>query len=302
MAEYWTKINADGEREHYLKNGQIQIMVRSRGAELRSLKDTETGREYMWQADPAFWGRTSPILFPIVGGCRNGEYRFAGKTYRLPQHGFARDMMFEAVGQEGDGIWFRLTDGEDTREKYPFAFVLELGYRLKERSVEVLWRVKNPADRRMYFSVGGHPAFQVPAREEKTTTCYIGFDGAEKIVSRGIEGGLAADREKEYPLMEGGLLPVSEELFASDALVIEHNQTQRVGLLDGNKEEFLSVAFDAPLFGVWTPPGKNAPFICIEPWYGRCDRVDFAGSLEEREWGNSLAPGEIFETAYTISV
>lgn len=302
MAEYWTKINADGEREHYLKNGQIQIMVRSRGAELRSLKDTETGREYMWQADPAFWGRTSPILFPIVGGCRNGEYRFAGKTYRLPQHGFARDMMFEAVGQEGDGIWFRLTDGEDTREKYPFAFVLELGYRLKERSVEVLWRVKNPADRRMYFSVGGHPAFQVPAREEKTTTCYIGFDGAEKIVSRGIEGGLAADREKEYPLMEGGLLPVSEELFASDALVIERGQTQRVGLLDENQEEFLSVAFDAPLFGVWTPPGKNAPFICIEPWYGRCDRVDFAGSLEEREWGNSLAPGEIFEAAYTISV
>lgn len=302
MAEYWTKTNADGEREHYLKNGQIQIMVRSRGAELRSLKDTETGREYMWQADPAFWGRTSPILFPIVGGCRNGEYRFAGKTYRLPQHGFARDMMFEAVGQEEDGIWFRLTDGEDTREKYPFAFVLELGYRLKERSVEVLWRVKNPADRRMYFSVGGHPAFQVPAREEKTTTCYIGFDGAEKIVSRGIEGGLAADREKEYPLMEGGLLPVSEELFASDALVIERGQTQRVGLLDENQEEFLSVAFDAPLFGVWTPPGKNAPFICIEPWYGRCDRVDFAGSLEEREWGNSLAPGEIFEAAYTISV
>lgn len=302
MAEYWTKTNADGEREHYLKNGQIQIMVRSRGAELKSLKDTETGREYMWQADPAFWGRTSPILFPIVGGCRNGEYRFGGKTYRLPQHGFARDMMFEAVGQEGDGIWFRLTDGEDTRERYPFAFVLELGYRLKERSVEVLWRVKNPADRRMYFSVGGHPAFQVPVREEESTTCYIGFDGADKIVSRSIEGGLAADEETEYPLEEGGLLPVSEELFAGDALVIERGQTQRVGLLDGNKEEFLSVAFDAPLFGVWTPPGKNAPFICIEPWYGRCDGVDFAGSLEEREWGNSLAPGEIFEAAYTISV
>ncbi|MBD5460013.1 MAG: aldose 1-epimerase family protein [Lachnospiraceae bacterium] len=294
--------NADGEQNHYLRGGQIQIMVRSTGAELRSLKDMGTGREYMWQADPAFWGRTSPILFPIVGGCRNGEYRCDGRTYSLPQHGFARDMEFEMAGQEQDEIWLRLTDQESTWENYPFAFVLELGYRLRERSVEVMWRVKNPADRRMYFSIGGHPAFCVPVREDGKTTCYIGFDGAKKILSRGIEGGLAADRVREYSLMEGGLLPVSEELFERDALVIENNQTQKVQLLNEDRKEFLSVAFDAPLFGVWTPPKKNAPFICIEPWYGRCDRVDFAGSIEEREWGNSLAPGETFEASYTIAV
>lgn len=302
MAVYWAKTNESGEKEHYLNNGQIQIMIRSRGAELKSLTDIKSGTEYMWQADPAFWGRTSPILFPVVGGCKNGEYRFAGKTYKQPQHGFARDMEFELAGQAGDEIWFCLTDQESTRENYPFAFILELGYRLKERSVEVMWRVKNPADRQMYFSIGGHPAFQVPIRREEMTTCYIGFDGAERIVSRGIEGGLAVNCETEYPLLEGGLLPVSEELFASDALVVEHNQTQKVRLLDGDKKEFLSVAFDAPLFGVWTPPKKNAPFICIEPWYGRCDRADFAGSIEEREWGNVLAPGEVFEASYTIAV
>lgn len=103
-------------------------------------------------------------------------------------------------------------------------------------------------------------------------------------------------------LSEEGILPVTEEVFAADALVIEDKQTGKVQLLDEGKEAYLTVTFDAPLFGVWTPPGKNAPFICIEPWYGRCDREDFTGSLEEREWGNRLAAGAVFEAAYEIAV
>ena len=83
---------------------------------------------------------------------------------------------------------------------------------------------------------------------------------------------------------------------------MERNQTGRVSLLDGEKKPYLTVKFDAPLFGIWSPPGKNAPFICIEPWYGRCDRTDFTGTLEEREWGNRLAPGTVFEAAYTVEV
>ena len=106
----------------------------------------------------------------------------------------------------------------------------------------------------------------------------------------------------EIPLEEGGILPVTEEVFADDALVIEDNQTGKVALLDADKKPYLTVNFAAPLFGVWTPPGKNAPFICIEPWYGRCDKVDFTGTLADREWGNTLKGGEVFEAEYSIEV
>lgn len=288
--------------EYCLSNEKISIIVRSKGAELRSLKDVETGREYMWQANPEFWGRTSPILFPVVGSYKDGISRYNGEIYKLPQHGFARDMDFMMTRQDEQEIWFCLTDKTDTWDTYPFAFSLEVGYRLEGSSVIVLWKVTNPSEQEMYFSIGGHPAFNVPVREADKTTCYVQFDGVDKITSRGIRNGLALEETMDVELSQDGLLAVTEEIFANDALVIENHQTQKVSLLDENREVFLTVRFNAPLFGVWTPPGKNAPFICIEPWYGRCDKVDFEGTIEEREWGNGLAPGEVFEAAYTITV
>ena len=204
--------------------------------------------------------------------------------------------------QGKDEIWFCLTDKENTWANYPFAFSLEIGYRLLGRSVKVMWRVSNPAEEEMYFSIGGHPAFAAPVREKDRVTCYLLFDGVEKLKVRALKGGLAAKELTELALEEGGILPVTEEAFAGDALVIEDSQTGRVQLLDENKKPYLTVKFEAPLFGVWTPPGKNAPFICIEPWYGRCDREDFDGSLSEREWGNVLPAGRTFEAAYDIII
>ncbi|MED9903936.1 MAG: aldose 1-epimerase family protein [Lachnospiraceae bacterium] len=285
-----------------LENGDIRIKVDSYGAELRSLVDVKTEREYMWCGDAAYWGRISPILFPVVGSYRNGESRYRGKVYKLPQHGFARDMEFMLTEQTKEEIWFCLTDKENTWENYPFAFSLELGYRLAGRRVEVMWRVSNPAEDNLYFSIGGHPAFAVPKREPDKINGYIAFGGVESITVRKIKDGLAVDALKEIGLEPGGILPVTEETFAEDALVVEDGQTGRVQLLDEKKKPFVTVDFDAPLFGVWTPSDKNAPFICIEPWYGRCDREDFTGSLKEREWGNALAAGESFEASYTIMI
>lgn len=288
--------------EYGVENEDIRIKVDSHGAELRSLVDKKTGREYMWCGDAEYWGRVSPILFPVVGCYRNKQCICKGEVTTLPQHGFARDMEFMLTEQTGDELWFCLTDKENTWENYPFAFSLEIGYKLIDRMVKVMWRVSNPATEPLYFSIGGHPAFNAPVREPEKTTCYLAFEGAEKLIVRKIFDGLATDETKTVTLEEGGLLPVTEEVFADDALVVEDRQTGRVALLDEKKVPYLTVSFDAPLFGVWTPPGKNAPFICIEPWYGRCDREDFTGSIEEREWGNTLSAGESFETAYTIEV
>lgn len=283
-------------------NDKIMIQVDSMGAELKSLKDVASGTEYMWNADPQYWKRTSPVLFPLVGGLKDGKFRLDGKEYQMGQHGFARDMEFQLKSQVASEIWFTLESNEETLEKYPYSFALEIGYELVDRTVVVKWRVKNPETGRMYFSIGGHPAFLCPIDEGTKQSEYkLLFDKKDQIVSSCLEGGLLNDRTMVYTLQDG-ILPVTETLFDADALVVEEHQAQRVSLVKPDGTPYLTVDFDAPLFGIWSPPGKNAPFICIEPWYGRCDRVNFSGDWKEREWIEVLEAGETFSADYRITI
>ena len=286
-----------------IRNESLTLEIDAHGAEMKSLTDNRTGQEYLWCGDAAYWGRTSPILFPLVGNYREKQSCFDGKWYSLSQHGFARDMDFELVSEKGDEIWFALEDSPETLEKYPFGFRLELGYRLQGRAVEVLWKVTNKNDREMYFSIGGHPAFNCPLREgEKQTDYRIGFDTCEPLTASVLdENGTVSERTKVLELTDG-MLQITDSLFDEDALIVEHDQAHKVALYTPEGEKYLEVRFEAPLFGIWSPAGKHAPFVCIEPWYGRSDRADFGQKLEEREWGNVLKAGEVFTAAYQICV
>ena len=286
-----------------IRNESLTLEIDAHGAEMKSITDNRTGQEYLWCGDAAYWGRTSPILFPLVGNYREKQSCFDGKWYSLSQHGFARDMDFELVSEKGDEIWFALEDSPETLEKYPFGFRLELGYRLQGRAVEVLWKVTNKNDREMYFSIGGHPAFNCPLREgEKQTDYRIGFDTCEPLTASVLdENGTVSERTKVLELTDG-MLQITDSLFDEDALIVEHDQAHKVALYTPEGEKYLEVKFEAPLFGIWSPAGKHAPFVCIEPWYGRSDRADFGQKLEEREWGNVLKAGEIFTAVYQICV
>lgn len=283
-------------------NEKITIQIDSMGAELKSLKRVDTGTEYMWEGNPVFWKRTSPVLFPLVGGLKNGEYLHDGRRYPMGQHGFARDRQFQLKSQTNREIWFALESNEESLQEYPYEFLLELGYELQENMVIVKWKVTNPASGELHFSIGGHPAFRCPILEDTKQTDYrIRFDTKEKVTSGIIQNGLMSDEKEVYPL-ENGYLQIIEHLFDRDALVIEEDQSKEVALVKPDGRVYLTVRFDAPLFGIWSPPGKNAPFICIEPWYGRCDDIDYTGTWEERKWGQRLAPGESFEASYQIIV
>lgn len=287
-----------------LKNDLIAIAVDSHGAELKSLKKLADGTEYMWCGDAKYWGRTSPVLFPFVGGLKDKEYRTKGKTYSMNQHGFARDMEFTLLSQAEDEIWFVLKSDEETLAKYPYEFVLKLGYRISGAKVEVLWQVENPGDEVLPFSIGGHPAFNCPIDEGAKQSDYIlDFGDVEEVVSTRIgESGLVNGCMDVYGLNDGKLA-ITENLFDHDALVIEEEQTNVTALCRKDGTPYLKVTMDGvPLFGVWSPPGKQAPFICIEPWFGRCDSEFFDGTLEEREWGNTAKPGEVWKASYTIEV
>ncbi|MBE5877185.1 MAG: aldose 1-epimerase family protein [Lachnospiraceae bacterium] len=285
-----------------LENEWIKLEVESFGAEIKSLQRKSDAREYMWCGDKQYWGRTSPVLFPFVGSVSEGVYRRQGKAYPMGQHGFARDMEFTLVEQSKDTLWFELKSNEETLAKYPFDFVLSLGYKLEEKAVHVLWKVFNPSTETMYFSIGGHPAFMCPILENtKQTDYYIHFDTDKTLQSDSFEGALMTDDIREYPLTDG-YLKIAEDLFDGDALVMEDGQVHEVALCLPDKTPYLTVKFDMPLVGIWSPTKKNAPFICIEPWYGRADKKGFVGDLSEREWGNTLKAKECFEASYVIEV
>lgn len=292
---------------YVIKNDELILCFSGLGAELTSISDTKTGRNYLWNADPTYWKRSSPVLFPIVGSLKDKSFTYKGITYPLSQHGFARDLDFKVIDSKENSISFLLESNKDTLEIYPFPFRLIIAYTLVQREITVTWEVVNTGADTMYFSIGAHPAFLCPLNaNEKQSDYFLAFDCENPIgVTKINENGLALKGLKDSPVIletENGLLPVSSHLFDDDALVIENNQFHKVSLLTPNKIPYVTVSFDAPLFGLWSPAGKNAPFVCIEPWYGRCDSEDFNGTLEDREYGNKLEAGKNFQTSYTISI
>lgn len=287
-----------------LSNGILTIQVSSHGAELCSLQCG--GREYLWQADPAFWARHSPVLFPIVGRVWNDTYRVGTDEYHLSQHGFARDSDFKLLTLTDAEVRYRLGNTEASRQRYPYAFELEIGYRLEGRAVRVMWQVHNPSSSAVLdFQIGAHPAFYYPDFEpEAQERGYFRFD-AEGVLVRsciGEKGCLDTEKKEKLELEEGGWLPLSQQLFGRDALVLEQGQVHEVTLCDRRRKPYLTLAYEAPVVGLWSPPGKNAPFVCIEPWYGRCDSVGYEGAYAGKEWMQHLQPGETFQASYLIRV
>ncbi len=287
--------------DHIIENDNLKVTVADHGAEIRSIIRKKDGVELMWQADPAYWGRTSPVLFPLVGNYFEKKSVYEGKTYEMGQHGFARDKDFKLVDESADELIFELEDDPSTHEKYPFAFRLNIKYRLTESTVAVEWTVSNTDDRAMYFSIGAHPAFNCDLN-----TYSLRFEKAgnfcDELVANVIANdgsGCLSDESDRYAL-DNGILKMSDKLFEKDALVVEGEQADRVTLIDESGSEIVTVTCPTKLFGVWSPVKKQAPFVCIEPWYGRCDRVGFGQRLEDREYGNSLQPGERFVGGYEM--
>lgn len=289
---------------HTLKNDVLTVQVSGHGAELHSIR--KGTQEYLWQADPKYWGRHSPVLFPIVGSVWNKLYRVDGRVYELGQHGFARDMDFVKIEGSDTEVLYRLESDEETLRKYPWPFRLEIGYRLKDNTLDVIWKVYNPGEEDMYFQIGAHPAFNYPDYDpDKAERGCFSFDRTEGLECIRIKEKGCVDAVTRYPLelREDGLLPLSRDTFdVIDTLMLQDSQISRVTLHRNDGTPWLTLNFAAPVVGLWSPPGKNAPFICIEPWYGRCDRAGYEGDYRDKDWINCLAPGEGFESIYTIEI
>lgn len=287
-----------------INNSIIEITADTMGAELKSIKKLETGVEYLWNGDPKYWGRCAPVLFPIVGKVHNGCYHYGGKDYPMSQHGFARDMEFKLLRQADNRIVFSLKSDDTTRELYPFEFELQIGYWLEDNKVVTRYDVINKDKKKIYFSIGGHPAYMCPLDGDGAQTDYkFLLDAKSPVVTSAVIGGQGtlSARRKELQLKDG-YLDITDSIFDDDALIIENNQAHSVALCKKDGKPYIKVSFDAPLFGLWSPPRKNAPFVCIEPWEGRCDREGFDGDISKREWGHSLFPSGKFHMWYAAEI
>lgn len=280
-----------------LKNEQLTILVAEKGAELQSVKDVD-GREYMWQAGPE-WSRHSPILFPIVCSVNNNTYVVDGREYHLPRHGFARDALFTVVSQTAQKVTLALHESEDTLQVYPYCFNLGITYKLEGNKIQVIWHVENTDCREIHFQIGGHPAFNVPGgklegrikldNEAPMTTLKSYPDGSHDMEEVSLEADM-------------GIMEITSEFFRNDSVKIHKSQTHRAMLVDTDGEPAVTVDYQAPVCAFWSPYGKQAPFVCIEPWYGIGDPRGFSGEFKDKPLMNHLLPGASFMSRYTITI
>ena len=290
---------------YFLENDSIKVEFESFGAEIKSLVKKATAQEYMWGADPAYWGKTAPFLFPFIGKLVQEEYTYEGKVYPADKHGFGQRVDYEVVTQEADRIVFRTTDSPDTYAKYPFRFVLDIEYVLGEDSVAENWYVKNTGDNTMYFSIGGHAAFACPLVGTGRIGQKVKLYGAEHktlIFSLRInDKGLLTDELLTLDV-EDGMITIDEHTFEADALVFDGEGVTAAGLCDEDGREYVRVECDAPVWGVWSVPNNDANYVCLEPWYGICDYEGFEGEILERPYTNVVESGETWTGGNVIRV
>lgn len=278
-----------------LHNEYLSAAISPLGAELQSLLHQTTGIQHLWNGDAAYWGKFSPVLFPIVGSLKDDTYYYEGKAYQLPRHGFAREKEFAVTQKSETEVVFTLVHDAATEAVYPFAFTLQLQYTLLAHTLTCTYKVMNPADNTLLFSVGAHPAFAVPFTNDTQYTDYsLSFNTTEELLRWKLSNGLI-DAPVPLPL-QGSQLPLVPALFYDDAIVLKGMQSNCITLGCNKNAHGLHFHFDDfPYFGIWA--AKDAPFVCLEPWCGIADSVDHDQQLEHKEGINQLSAGAQWQRA-----
>lgn len=278
-----------------ISNSILKASIKHAGAELFSLKDNQN-KEYIWEGNPDFWGKHSPVLFPIVGTLKNNTYTIDKKEYQLSRHGFARDMEFKLVEKTGNSAVFSLESNAETLKKYPFEFELQLIYTLENTSLNIEYIVINKGETKMPFSIGAHPAIALPENFENYS---FKFEKQEPLKYNLLENDLISNKTETLKTTEN-VVPLTYKLFENDALVFKTLESNSLTILE-NKKPYVQVDFeDFPSLGIWTK--DQAPFVCIEPWFGYSDTADNSGDLFKKEGILVLEIDQSFHSQFSIKI
>jgi galactose mutarotase-like enzyme len=287
------------EDTHTIQNRGLTATIKAQGAELCSLTN-EAGVQFIWQAEPA-WPRHAPLLFPIVGRLKNDELKHRGKTYRMTQHGFARDRRFAWLERSASRCSLVLEDDAATRALYPFAFRLVATYALDDAGLTMTLTITNTGEDVLLASLGGHPAFNWPLKPELSKERYaLTFAEDEPHPVRRLEGGLLRASTESTPV-RGRVLALSEALFTGDAIIFDRINSMSVRYAAG-QGPWLEMSWSGfRELGVWSKP-SGAAFLCIEPWRGYASPSDFDGEFGDKPGVMHIAPEADEELSFRIKV
>jgi len=281
--------------------GEAYAVISTHGAEVHEWGHDD--KQFVWTGEKEYWNRHAPILFPIVGKVWNGEYRVDGEKFLLPQHGFARDAEFEVVDNTESRVILELKSSDDTHKIYPYDFILKVTYNVDGNYLLCSWEVINPTEETIYAQIGAHPAFLYKDFAKGETHGYFQLLKGGKPLSRMTvsqlgDGGCFVEGKYEQEL-ENGIFALGPDTFLKDALVLEDSQCDETVLLDKQKNPVMSVfCSDAEVLGLWSPPGKDAPFVCIEPWRGRADYEGYEGDYRQKPWIHEIKAGASLKFRY----
>jgi galactose mutarotase-like enzyme len=280
-----------------ISNEFLEASINPKGAELVSLIDLSQNQQLMWSADPAFWAKTSPVLFPIVGSLKQGYYTYKAQDFALSRHGFGRDKQFELLDQDPQQLIFLLKDSLYTREVYPFGFELYILYSLEEKELIVRYIVRNTEKEVLPYSIGAHPALAIDASTYDQH--YLGFDQIEDFQAWTLNAEGLLDLHTRNIGSKTDRIALNRALFYQDALVFKKLKSQNLGLY--HQQTGLKWIFNfskAEYLGIWA--AKNAPFVCIEPWWGIADHIDHNHEILEKEGIRILGAHEEESLSWSI--
>lgn len=285
-----------------IANDILSVQISTKGAELQSIFNHITGLEYLWNGDASFWGKKSPVLFPIVGGLKNGTYSYKDKSYQLSRHGFARDMEFAITQATTNSVEYTLLSNEETLAVYPFNFKFLVTYAIDENILTCTYSVVNTGEENMYFSCGAHPAFAIPLTEN---TQYEDWELQFSSIENTGKWPLSTDGLIEQApidcLLNTQTLPLTKPLFYGDALVFKNLASTQISITSNKSKHGLTMQFDGfPYYGIWS--AKDANFVCLEPWCGIADNTLASGKLEEKEGIIELAPQNTWQKKWQVSL
>lgn len=275
-----------------IKNNYISATINSYGAELVQL--TKDSKNYIWEVDSNYWNKTSPILFPIVGRLKKDVYHINEENYTMPRHGFARENEF-TITEIGDAfVEYELVNTLEHKKQYPFNFALRLKYSLENTSLKLEYTVINLSDTDMPFSIGAHPAFAINCKQNSYS---IHFDKNNFVITEELEQEIFNGKNSTLEL-KNNTLNLDYAYFTKDALVFKDITTRTLTIFE-NENPFLKIDLgNFPHLGIWTK--ENAPFLCIEPWFGYADSQNTNGNIFEKEGIQIIAPKQTFTCHFTI--
>ena len=289
-----------------IENEKIRVSVTTLGAEMTSLILKETGVEYLWQADPAYWTGHAYNLFPICGRLWEGKYTYQGKTYEMNLHGFARKTEYELAEQTANSLTFRLTDSDAIYAQYPFHFELLLTYTLEGTSVITTFRVENKDEKELIYAVGGHPGFNVPLADGETFTDYSITFAAPCEPKALCMSDTCYYLGENAPFINekfcGQVLSLDHHLFDNDAIFLTEIASE-VTLRSAVSGRFVTVTYpDMKYLGFWHKPQSEAPYVCIEPWTSVPADDGKVDALETKRDMFHLASGGVNKHEFTITI